>query len=218
MSLPYPEAGIRLIRPDRLDEVNRQMEAFRSDLGELYAYWTTHREVTTEVVDARKVRFEHKDLAVIVQSHMAARVLDTYAIEQGHAGVLFEDGRYTETLPPGRYAFWKGQAKVTVVPMDLREVMLDIGGQEIMTEGGPLKLETIVDGKVKKTDNIRSAYEGLLRKLKIKGKDRKPLKLIRETSSNKLAEHRDYARFAQYFLGQAPATVADKHYVQPSQW
>jgi len=34
VSLPYPEAGIRLIRPDRLDEVNRQMEAFRSDLGD----------------------------------------------------------------------------------------------------------------------------------------------------------------------------------------
>ncbi len=34
VSLPYPEAGIRLIRPDRLDEVNRQMEAFREDLGD----------------------------------------------------------------------------------------------------------------------------------------------------------------------------------------
>ncbi len=34
VSLPYPEAGIRLIRPARLDEVNRQMEAFRNDLGD----------------------------------------------------------------------------------------------------------------------------------------------------------------------------------------
>jgi hypothetical protein len=34
VSLPYPESGIRLIRPDRLDEVNRQMEGFQSDLGD----------------------------------------------------------------------------------------------------------------------------------------------------------------------------------------
>ncbi|MDY0165732.1 MAG: hypothetical protein RBS80_04265 [Thermoguttaceae bacterium] len=34
VSLPYPEAGIRLIRRNRLDEVNRQMEAFRGDLGD----------------------------------------------------------------------------------------------------------------------------------------------------------------------------------------
>jgi hypothetical protein len=54
-------------------------------------------------------------------------------VEQGHVGVLFEDGRYVETLPPGKYAFWKNMAKVMLVPVDLRETMLDIGGQEIMT-------------------------------------------------------------------------------------
>ncbi len=48
-------------------------------------------------------------------------------------GVLFEDGSYVETLPPGKYAFWKNMAKVMLVPVDLRETMLDIGGQEIMT-------------------------------------------------------------------------------------
>ena len=47
--------------------------------------------------------------------------------------MLFEDGRYMDTLPPGKYAFWKNMAKVMLVPVDLRETMLDIGGQEIMT-------------------------------------------------------------------------------------
>ncbi len=78
----------------------------------LYAYWTTFREVAVEVIDARKVRFEHKDLQVIVRSAMADRLLDAFAVEQGHVGVLFEDGRYVETLPPGKYAFWKNMAKV----------------------------------------------------------------------------------------------------------
>jgi regulator of protease activity HflC (stomatin/prohibitin superfamily) len=36
-------------------------------------------------------------------------------------------------LPPGRYAFWKNVAKATLVPMDMRETMLDVAGQEIMT-------------------------------------------------------------------------------------
>ena len=99
----------------------------------LYAYWTTFREVTVEVIDARRVRFEHKDLQVIVRAALADRLLDTFAVEQGHVGVLFEDGRYVETLPPAKYAFWKNMAKVMLVPVDLRETMLDIGGQEIMT-------------------------------------------------------------------------------------
>lgn len=99
----------------------------------LYAYWTTFREVAVQVIDARSARFEHAALSVIVQSEMAGRVLDGHAVEPGHMGVLFEDGSYVETLPPGRYAFWKNVAKVALVPVDMRETMLDVAGQEIMT-------------------------------------------------------------------------------------
>ncbi len=117
----------------------------------LYAYWTTFREVAVEVIDARaeKVRFEHKDFQVIVRSALADRVLDTFAVEQGHVGVLFEDGNYIETLPPGKYAFWKNIAKVALVPVDLRETMLDIGGQEIMTaDKVTLRLNAVVTYRV----------------------------------------------------------------------
>src|SRR5262245_48640770 len=42
----------------------------------LYAYWIGQKAVRVEVIDARKVRFEHPDLKVIVRSSMADRVLD----------------------------------------------------------------------------------------------------------------------------------------------
>ena len=48
-----------------------------------------------------------------------------------------------------------------------------------------------------------------LPRMSFRGASRVPASMIRKTSASKLAEHRDYARFAQYFLGQAPATVAD---------
>ena len=115
----------------------------------LYAYWTTFREVAVEVIDAQKVRFEHKDLQVIVRSALADRVLDAFAVEQGHVGVLFEDGNYVETVPPGKYAFWKNVAKVALVPVDLRETMLDVGGQEIMTaDKVTLRLNAVVTYRV----------------------------------------------------------------------
>src|SRR3989339_650801 len=71
----------------------------------LYAYWTTFREVAVEVIDARKVRFEHKDLQVIVRSALADRVLDTFAVEQGHGharagGPARDDARHRR---PGDY-------------------------------------------------------------------------------------------------------------------
>ena len=126
----------------------------------LYAYWTTFREVAVEVIDARKVRFEHKDLQVIVRSALADRLLDAFAVEQGHVGVLFEDGRYVETLPPGKYAFWKNMAKVMLVPVDLRETMLDIGGQEIMTaDKVTLRLNAVATYRVTDAHKALSATD-----------------------------------------------------------
>lgn len=81
----------------------------------------------------------------------------------------------------------------------------------------PLKSEEIVNGKVKKTDNIRSAFNRVVRNLEIPNVAKKPMKLLRKTAATKLGEHPEYAKFAQHFLGHAPATVADKHYVRPSE-
>lgn len=130
-----------------------------------YAYWTTFREVVVQVIHVRTARFEHADLAVIMQSPMAGRVLDDHAVEKGHMGVLFEDGKYVETLAPGRYAFWKNVAKVALVPMDMRETMLDVAGQEIMTaDKVTLRLNAVItyrvaDAKmaVSVTDDVRQA-------------------------------------------------------------
>jgi len=75
------------------------------------------------VVDARKVRFEHPDLKVIVQSPLVERVLELATVQAHHVGVLFIDGDFIATLPPGRYAFWKNMAQVKFVQEDLREAM-----------------------------------------------------------------------------------------------
>ena len=60
-------------------------------------------------------------------------VLDICSVNRYHVGVLFYDGKYIETLPPGVYAFWKKTKTALVTEMDMRELLFDITGQEIMT-------------------------------------------------------------------------------------
>src|SRR5215467_10581235 len=55
----------------------------------LHAYWTGQKEVRVEVVDARQVRFDHKDLSVIVRSQGAKLPLDICTVERDRVGVLF---------------------------------------------------------------------------------------------------------------------------------
>jgi regulator of protease activity HflC (stomatin/prohibitin superfamily) len=97
------------------------------------AYWTQPRQVKVEMVDARRVRFEHEDMKVICRHPSARERLELGAVGRGCVGVLFLDGRYADSLEPGPWAFWKGSADVRVVEVDLRELTLDVQGQEIIT-------------------------------------------------------------------------------------
>jgi regulator of protease activity HflC (stomatin/prohibitin superfamily) len=115
----------------------------------LYAYWTGLRDLKVEVIDARPVRFTHPGLPVIVKSALAERALENVTVPPGHVGVWFRDGAYVETLPAGRYAFWRNVAEVKVVPLDTREQIVDVTGQEIMTaDKVTLRLNALVTYRV----------------------------------------------------------------------
>ncbi len=98
-----------------------------------FAYWEGLRDVRVEVVNARTPRFEHEDFKAIVKNSSADAQLQAGAVGRGCVGILFLDGRYTATLDPGPWAFWRGAADVRVVDVDLREATIDISGQEVMT-------------------------------------------------------------------------------------
>jgi regulator of protease activity HflC (stomatin/prohibitin superfamily) len=115
----------------------------------LYALWTVFHDVRVEVFDARGVRFEHADLASIAQTRGAAPLLEVVTVEAGHAGLFFKDGRHEATLGPGAHAFWKGVAKARIADVDLREQVVDVAGQEIMTaDKVTLRLNAVVTFKV----------------------------------------------------------------------
>jgi regulator of protease activity HflC (stomatin/prohibitin superfamily) len=115
----------------------------------LYALWTMFHDVRVQVFDARVLRFDHPDLAVIAQARGAAALLEAVMVEAGHAGLFFKDGRHEATLAPGAYAFWKGVGKARIVDVDLREQVVDVAGQEIMTaDKVTLRLNAVVTYKV----------------------------------------------------------------------
>jgi regulator of protease activity HflC (stomatin/prohibitin superfamily) len=74
----------------------------------------------------------------------------TLANVQVHCtGAVFIDGDFVETLPPGRYAFWKNMAQVKFVQEDLREAMFDVAGQDIMTaDKVTLRMNAVVTYRV----------------------------------------------------------------------
>ncbi len=115
----------------------------------LYALWTKFRNVKVEVVDARDVRFNHKDLNIIAKSSGVEHALNISNVEQGFAGVYFKDGVHVDTFGPGQYMFWRNMGKVKFYHVDMRETVMDVSGQEIMTSDKvTLRMNAVITYKV----------------------------------------------------------------------
>lgn len=124
----------------------------------LYVLWTTEHEVRVEIVDARPMQLVHADLAAITRNDRAGVMLEVLNVEPGHAGLWFRDGAYQATLAPGMYAFWKNVGKLKLYDVDLKELVLDISGQDIMTaDKVTLRLNALVTYRV--TDALKSVRE-----------------------------------------------------------
>lgn len=82
------------------------------------------------------------------------------------------------------------------------------------TGGGRLKVEELDgQGKLRKIDNVSTAFNRLKRAAKIS----MPLKAFRKTSATLLRGEKGFNGVEDLFLGHAPRTMSDRHYAQVPQ-
>jgi regulator of protease activity HflC (stomatin/prohibitin superfamily) len=126
----------------------------------LRALWTVFHDVSVEVVDAREGRLERADLPVILATETGARLLDEVQVEQNQVALLKVDGRQQGILRPGRYAYWRGLARYDTRVVDLREQVLDVAGQELMTaDKVTLRLNAVVAYRVVDAERALTTVE-----------------------------------------------------------
>ena len=116
----------------------------------LYGFWTSRVDVRIETFPIDTVRFTHPDLDVILRAPEAPLSFIIQDVPEGQAGVLFIDGRFSGDLASGRYAFWRDAGNVKVYTYDLREQVLDVTGQDIMTQDKvTLRLNAVLTYRIK---------------------------------------------------------------------
>jgi integrase len=81
-------------------------------------------------------------------------------------------------------------------------------------EGNPLVRYWLEDGVMRRYDAIQSAWSRLAGKMG--GKIRLGMKHLRKTSASILGQHPHFKFYANHFLADSPRSMADKHYVTPS--
>jgi regulator of protease activity HflC (stomatin/prohibitin superfamily) len=55
-------------------------------------------------------------------------------VESYQKGLLFVDGKFEKEMESGVYFFWKGLTPITILKADLRQQLMEVSGQEILTK------------------------------------------------------------------------------------
>ena len=112
-----------------------------------------------------------------------------------------------EGVPTVTYKLWPETLRLLSEHRSQTEVVL-------LTKAGKRQVQERLDetGSYRKSDSVKSAYDRELAKLSVA----KPFKLLRKTSATLINSNPQFRGLDQLFLGHAPSSVADRHYVATS--
>ncbi|CAN5561778.1 slipin family protein [soil metagenome] len=98
-----------------------------------YAYWRGATTFTFVKVDLSKIIItENIDSTTIVRKEVLPYVR-VFVVESFEKGILLIDGKFDKILDTGVYYFWKNPIGISVLKADLRQLQLEVSGQEILT-------------------------------------------------------------------------------------
>ena len=107
---------------------------FKNVLGPgRYAYWKGVIEYAFIKADLSKIDItENIDLESAKRKELVPYIR-VCKIDSFEKGILFVDNKMSRILESGEYYFWKNAKEVSVSKVDLRQLQLEISGQEILT-------------------------------------------------------------------------------------
>lgn len=132
---------------------------FKNVLGAgRYAFWKGVTEYTFTKADLSKIEITEDIDANTLMRKEVLPFVRVYVVESFEKGLLLIDGKLSKMLDTGTYYFWKNAVVVTVMKADLRQLQLEISGQEMLTKDkAALRMNFYTQYKV--VDIIRALIE-----------------------------------------------------------
>lgn len=98
-----------------------------------YTFWKGVINYSFISVDLTKIDItETIDANTLVRKEILPYVR-VYAVESFEKGILIVDGKFVKILDTGVYYFWKNPIGISVPKADVRQLQLEVSGQEILT-------------------------------------------------------------------------------------
>jgi regulator of protease activity HflC (stomatin/prohibitin superfamily) len=99
-----------------------------------YAFWKGTKPQSFLSIDLSQPEIDPSFVKALFLRPDVQRFLNAFTVEPHEKGLLFINREFQKLLEPGDYFFWKGTTSVSVLKADMRQLQLDMSGQEIMTK------------------------------------------------------------------------------------
>lgn len=98
-----------------------------------YAFWKGYAKFSFITADLNTVEISELVDPSILQKRELLPYIRVYQVETYEKGILYKDGKFERILEPGTYFFWKNGTVLSLSKADLRQLQMEISGQEILT-------------------------------------------------------------------------------------
>lgn len=132
-----------------------------------YVYWKGLIDYTFVKVDLTKIEIT-EDIELSVKKHRALiPYIRVCKVESYEKAILMVNGAFYKQLDAGDYYFWKNEIALNVLKADMRQVQMEVTGQEILTKDkaalrinfyGQFKVKDIVKALVENKDYEKQLY------------------------------------------------------------
>lgn len=98
-----------------------------------YAYWKSMIRYDFVRADISKIEIDESIDRSLLQHVVLASFVRTATVDNAEKALLFIDGKFSRVLDAGVYYWWKNSTIINLVKVDMRQLQLEVNGQEILT-------------------------------------------------------------------------------------
>lgn len=110
------------------DNFTRVLQAGR------YFYWKGFINRTFQTVDISKIYITETIDKVLFSNYEFNKYIRLFEVAAYEKAILLVNDIYTKTLTGGTYRFWKNDTTIKIAKADMRQLQLEIAGQELLTK------------------------------------------------------------------------------------
>lgn len=132
-----------------------------------YVHWKSIVQYEHTIINLNDYEIDAGIERKILQRSDVSAFVRVFVVESYEEGLMYVEGKFEKRLGPGVYYFWKNEKPIAVLKADLRQQLMEISGQEILTKDkaairinffAQYKVTDIVKALVDTKDLVKQLY------------------------------------------------------------